>query len=169
MATGPNGVRPRQASTLYLRVPADDWNKVSLGYKTEFRLSGKAASYPHFLQIVLPTAVVAYMTRQSGDHAELLMVLEQSWVEPLGAISEESLKREGYPDMAHFRRYWTTRTKARFRPLSKAQVFRVRNLLDGDRELLGGVLFDRLYGDYTGADTEPSLLSRRGALSAGLR
>jgi hypothetical protein len=167
VATGPDLVQPKQASTLYLRVPADDWANVKQGYKTEFRM--KPAKGIAFLRVLLPTPVVAYMTTRGGRHEKAMMVVTDSWVEPLGAITADSLEREGYPDMAHFRRYWTARTNQRFMPLMNVQVFRVRRFETEDREALGAILLDRLYGEYTGANTERSELSRRRPLSESLR
>jgi hypothetical protein len=149
-------------------VPAEDWPAVKTGHKREFR---SRAVLPHLLADgVVPTAVVAYMTRRvSGQHERKLMVLERSWREPLAAISEDSIKAEGFPDMAHFRRYWTSRTKTRFRPLDMVQVFNVRPFTDDDIAVVGAVLFRRLYGEFTGAGTESTLLSRRSAIPASLR
>jgi hypothetical protein len=171
VATGPDFVQPKQASTLYLRVPADDWASVKQGYKSEFRM--KTGKGIQFLRILLPTPVVAYMTTRSGlkagRHDKVMMVVTDSWTEPLGAISADSLEREGFPDMAHFRRYWTGRTNQRFMPLMSIQVFRVRRYTPEDREALGAILLDRLYGEYTGANTERSLVSQRGPVSESLR
>lgn len=140
------------------------------GYKTEFRLNGRNGSYPVLLQIQLPTAVVGYMSRRATDeHERHLLVLEDSWTEPLGAISPDSLEREGFADFAHFRRYWTGRTKTRFRPLGRVQVFRVRPFTPDDIAVVGAVLFNRLYGEFTGAGTERNVLPRRGPMAEGLR
>jgi hypothetical protein len=48
-----------------------------------------------------------------GGHDAALMVLERCWREPVGAISDESLLREGYATFADFRRYYKLRTTAR--------------------------------------------------------
>lgn len=77
-----------------------------------------------------------------------LMVLERTWREPLGAISSESLEREGFESIAHFRRYWMGRQKQRFRPLLEVQVYRVRPFTETDREALGLALLDKLYGEH---------------------
>lgn len=76
------------------------------------------------------------------------MVLEETWREPLGAITAESLEREGFPDMAHFRRYWMQREKRRFALTRMVQVFRVRPVRAGDEEAMGLALIERLYGDW---------------------
>lgn len=170
MAAGSQGFERRSASTQFLRVPARDWTAVKGGFKTEWRMryGGEAAGNVQFLRILLPTPVVAYMTR--GDqHENKMMVLDECWVEPLGAISEESLRREGFASVAHFRRYWTDRTKLAYRPLERVQVFRVHEYTDAEREVLGGILLDRLFGEFTGASTEPEVLSRRSPLSTRVR
>lgn len=83
-----------------------------------------------------------------GNHDSRLFVLEDTWQEMLGAISEESLANEGFPDMAHFRRYWMRRSKRRFRPLDKVQVYRVRPMMKGDLDALGSALIYRLYQEH---------------------
>lgn len=151
-------------------MPLGDWSAVKLGYKTEFRLTGQGAMNLGARQASLPSPVVGYAYGRGTAMTETaLLVLEASWLEPVGAISDESLEREGFPSMAHFRRYWVGRTKKRFRPLVRVQVYRVRPYTPDDREMLGAVLFDWLYGEFTGADTEPGVLSRRGQMAAGLR
>jgi hypothetical protein len=154
-----------------LRVPVEDWSAVKRGTKTEFRLSGKGGSYPKLLDpAVHPTPVVGYKSRRMNpEHERCLLVLEASWMEPLAAISEESLQREGFEDMAHFRRYWITRTKTRFRALQNVQVFRVHPFTEDDLEVQSVAIFRRLYGEFTSVSTEPGVVSRRGPLPASLR
>lgn len=170
MPTGPQRYELKRAVTQFLRVPQHDWTAVKRGYKTEFRLAGgKADSYPRLLAVEFPTPVVAYVSRQNGMHEKIMLVLERSWVEPLGAISEESLQHEGFETIGHFRRYWTARTKMRFRPLQRVQVFRVRLYTPDDIEVLGAGLFRRLYGEFTGADSEPGVVPRRSPIPTGVR
>lgn len=133
--------------TTFLRVPSVDWNAVKRGLKSEFRMSGRAVT--QVWNLTCPTPVVAYTVNSRGEHQDpLLMVLERTWREPLGAISAESLEREGFPDMAHFRRYWMARQKSRFKPLLEVQVYRVRPFKPEDREPLGLALLDKLYGEH---------------------
>lgn len=98
--------------------------------------------------IKCPTPVVAYKVSRMGDPESDLMILEATWREPLGAISEESLQREGFPSVAHFRRYWMDRQKQRFKPLLEVQVYRVRPFTTADRESMGLALLDKLYGEH---------------------
>lgn len=140
---------PLRVSTRYLRVPAQDWLRIKRFEKTEFRLPPKGAGRMiEWHAIKYPTPVVLYSTRDDKRYNTLLVVLEEMVVEPLGAISPESLEREGYADLANFRRYWTTRTAERFRPLEKVYVFRIRPFGDGDSERLGAQIIEHLYGDF---------------------
>lgn len=146
MATSPKPFTQRRVSTAFLRVPSGDWAAVRRGFKSEFRATGRG--YPSFSSLEVPTPVVAYMTRTGHDHEGQLMVLERWWREPLGAISPESLQREGFESMAHFRRYWMGRTHKRFSPLTMVHVYRVRPFTIHDREPLAMALFDRLYAGW---------------------
>jgi hypothetical protein len=143
----PKPFTSHKAATVFLRVPHTDWAAIKRGSKTEFRTHG--LGYPALFNVKTPTAVVAYVMRGKPPRYEhCMLVLEETFREPLGAISPESLAREGFPDIAHFRRYWMGRTKLRFRPLSEVQAYRVRPYRQGDTAMLGLVLMERLYGDY---------------------
>lgn len=135
-----------QLRTVFLRVPTQDWLQVTRGVKTEFR-----AARGHQTQawaIKVPTPVVAYRVLRCEKHEAKLMVLEKTWREPLGAISEESLAREGYATFAEFRRYMRNRERRPFRPLQEVQVFQVRPWVEADRTDMASLLLDRLYGDF---------------------
>jgi hypothetical protein len=129
-----------------VRVAGDDWAKVKMGEKTEFRAS------PHYVSqvwnVVCPTPVVGYTQKRVGGYDSTLLVLEATWQEPVGAISEESLAREGFPDMAHFRRYWMSRTKKRFAPLQMVHVFQVRPMREEDHVTMGLQLLHKLYREH---------------------
>lgn len=155
-ADGSHGPRPftqRQASTIFLRVPTREWVDITRGIKTEFRATPNAVT--QVLNVEPPTPVVAYrVVRARGadsSHDSKLMMLEETWQEPLMAISEESLRREGHPDFAHFRRYWMRRTRRRFTPTRIVRVFRVRPWAEGDWEAGAEMLMNRLYGEFRGA------------------
>lgn len=139
--------RQVRAVTAFLRVPDPDWLAVKQGRKTEFRVTGKRAA--QFQADYLPTPVVAYAVR-GGQHDGQLMVLTESWREPLGNIAEneESLRREGYPDFAAFRRYWLIRTHRRFRPLDMCVAYRLRPFDADDYTDMGVRLLERLYGEH---------------------
>lgn len=148
---GPKPWRQHHLRTIFLRVPSEDWAAVKIGAKTEFRAAGGHAT--QLWQVKPPTPVVGYrVTNGRTDHESCMLVLEATWQEPLAAISEESLRREGFPDMAHFRRYWMGRTKKRFRPLAKVMVYRVRPFRYEDVTDLGGLLLRHLYEEHLDPD-----------------
>lgn len=132
--------------TKFLRVPPVDWAAVKHGSKTEFRMPG-SASLAHYWDIDVPTPVVAYTVR-SGLHYSHLMVLCRVWREPLGAISPESLEREGFTDINHFRRYWMSRTHRRFTPLTSVMAYTVAPLGEFDLPFLGVRMLMSLYREH---------------------
>ncbi len=136
-----------KVSTTFLRVPPVDWAAVKHGSKSEFRSVGTRA-VSQFKNLEPPTPVVAYVVKSLGQYDSQLMVLTAMWTEPLGAISAESLEAEGFPDIAHFRRYWMARTHRRFRPLTMVQVYRVRQYTDNDAVVMGVRLHNKLYRDH---------------------
>ncbi len=146
-ATGGSSPQPwsqYEAKTLFLRVPSVDWAAVKLGSKTEFRVAGRASLAQ---TVYTPTPVLAYTVR-SGLHDSKLMVLTAVWREPLGAITPEGLAAEGFPDFAHFRRYWMTRTHRRFTPLTSILAYRLRQWTDHDAADLGEKILRRLYREH---------------------
>jgi hypothetical protein len=152
-SAGSHGPRPytqRRASTVFLRIPAIDWVPVTHGSKTEFRATPNAVTQA--LALEPPTPVVAYrvqpLTSGKSDHDHRLMVMTETWQEPLGAISPESLEREGHADFAHFRRYWMQRTRRRFRPMQMVRVFRVRPFGGQDWDDFAARLMRKLYGEF---------------------
>lgn len=133
--------------TIFLRVPEGDWLRVKQGSKTEFRASGRAATKVQWIKT--PTPVVAYaLSNERTDHRSQLMVLEECWKEELRAISDESLRREGFPDFASFRRYWKIRTKRPFRPLAEVWAYRLRRWQPSDTVNMGTWMVERLYGEH---------------------
>lgn len=153
-ARGPKPYRKRQLSTLFLRVPAIDWPMVKRGYKTEFRASS-GPDKSQFWNVGLPAPVVAYTLDSRGEYDCQLMVLERCWLEPLGAISAESLTREGFTSLAEYRRYWMRREHKRFQPTRQTLVYRVRPWGGtDDEESFAALLLGRLYGDFI-PDWEP--------------
>ena len=74
-------------------------------------------------------------------------MLEECWSEPLGAISGESLTREGFDSMADFRAYWRRRYRD-FKPLTTVQVFRLRPWREDDVDELARKLLGELYGTW---------------------
>lgn len=149
-ADGSHGPRPftqRRVSTTFLRVPVRDWPAVKRGYKTEFRAGTGKNAVPQLFGITTPIPVVAYAIR-NGRHDAQLMVLEELWQEPLGAISPESLEREGFASLAEFRAYWTQREHKRFTPTRMVFAYRVRQWAPWDAGDLAPRLLDHLYGEF---------------------
>jgi len=142
---GPKPWKQRHAKTLFLRVPAADFPLVARGRKTEFRSASGMVSGLHFVEP--PTPVVAYMEKR-GKYESKLMVLEERRTEPLGAISEESLRNEGFATLAEFRRYWMRRERRRFRPTRDVVVYRVRPFEQSDAEWFARKLIEHLYGEW---------------------
>jgi hypothetical protein len=128
--------------TRFLPVFEEDWLAVTRGSKTEYRL-------PFFLtHLMCPSLAVAWRRRPQGDPDRALVVIEEAWREPVGAISPESLAREGFPALDHFRRYWMRRSGERFKPLSEVQVVRIRPFEPDDAATTGLQLVRNLYGPY---------------------
>lgn len=149
-ADGSRGPRPytqRRLSTVFLRVPSRDWPAVKRGIKTEFRAGAGKGAVPQLFGVPTPIPVVAYAIRQ-GRHDARLMMLEQLWQEPLGAIGSESLQREGFKSLAEFRSYWMERERKRFTPTRNVFCYRVRPWHAGDVDHAGDRLLRHLYGDF---------------------
>lgn len=144
---GPKPYTQRRFSTVFLRVPARDWPQVRLGYKTEFRAGTGKNAVPQLFGVPTPIPAVAYAIR-NGRHESQLMVLEACWQEPLGAISPESLRREGFASLAEFRRYWMEREHKRFAPTRHVFAYRVRPFTAADVETSALRIFDHLYGAF---------------------
>ncbi len=145
-AHAPKPWKQRQARTIFLRVPASDWVRVSRGMKTEFCAASGACSALWNLEP--PTPVVAYRHTEALGYDSELMVLEEKWQEPLGAINATSLEREGFETLAEFRQYWCERERRRFAPMKMVTRYRVRPWNYSDTEEMAQVLLDRLYGDH---------------------
>lgn len=138
--------RITQLSTRYLRVPATDWSRVAVGTKTEIRHVAAYGSRMHG-SVEPPIPVIAYAVMHSGRR-EKLMVLEAMWREPLDALSDESLRREGHESLAEFRLAWKRRfQRGRWNPLTDVVVFRVRPWTEEDVADFGERFLRRLYLD----------------------
>jgi hypothetical protein len=149
MATTRRGPKPysqHQASTIFVRVPSDDWHAVKGGYKREFR--SRQSSLTAVQGLSLPLPCVGWRLHPQHGYDALLLVLEAVWREPLGAISEESIAAEGYATMADFRRAWIIREKRRFPLLASVTVHRVRPWRPEDGAAMGDALLRQLYGEF---------------------
>jgi hypothetical protein len=151
---GPKPFNQHQASTIFVRVPPDDWHAVKSGYKREIR--SRQSSVTALQGLSLPLPCVAWRLHPHHGYDALLMVLEAVWRESLGAISEESLANEGYATMAEFRRAWVIREKRRFPLLAPVTVHRVRPWSPDDGAAMGDSLLRQLYGEFTAEGSKPS-------------
>lgn len=150
-ADGSHGPKPwvkRTLSTVFVRVPLIDWPLVKRGMKTEFRASPGPLQVPQLWQVRTPRPVVAYAIDHQGGYEARLMQLESHWREPLGAISRESLEREGCQSLAEFRDYWMRREHRRFRPTRVVSVFRLRPATEEDLADFAQAAVETLYGDF---------------------
>lgn len=147
-ARGPKPYAQHRLSTVFLRVPLLDWPAVKRGRKTEFRASsGPTKTQPWAVKT--PSPVVAYAVGRRGEHDCKLMVLERAWLEPLGAITPESLAAEGFASLAEYRRYWVQREHKRFQPTRQTIAYRIRDWRGAaDEELFARLLLGRLYGGF---------------------
>jgi hypothetical protein len=126
-------------------VPHADWAAVKNGLKTEFRASANALT--RAVEVHVPALVVAW-TRSQGVYESKLMVLEETFREPLMGMSAESLKREGFETFAQFRRYYVHRNRRLFEPMREVQAYRLRPYERGDLASVGLELVERLYQEH---------------------
>ena len=154
MAQAPHRPRRSRVSTKFLRIPQVDWAAVVTGHKTELRrVHGKAFGErlhgPAPGCLVLPEVAVGWRkTRVPAGHEYRLLVIEEVWEEPLGAISPESLEREGCSSIEEFRRYWNGRERHPFPPLATAVAWRFHPLPESERADAANRIFQRLYGRF---------------------
>jgi hypothetical protein len=139
-------------STVYLRIARVDWPAISTGTKTEYRAAGRYALLT--AQLNLPIPVVGYTLWDHQPPSARLLVLEHGGLERLGAISEESLAREGFwtgdrrESYSAFRRYWKGRHNGEFKPVSQVWAYRLRPFTEADVDEHARRLFDHLYGAH---------------------
>lgn len=139
-----------QLRTVFLRVPAGDWQDVSRGRIEEFRAA--IGNAPQLWHVPVPTLAVCYRRTRTAFDFRLMKLLEVR-TEMLGAITEEGLARTGYRGKDAYDRFvrdWTLREKRRFEPQRKVQVFRVTpfEFTYDELERLGYVVIDHLYRDF---------------------
>lgn len=148
---GPKPYKRTLTSTLFLRVPVSEWGLVKRGAKREFRAApGIQSQLQH---VELPMPVVGYAVDRHGRHDGRLMILESMWIEPLGAITPDSLAAEGCKSLAEFRRRWILTHRKRFTPTRRIAVFVVRPWRKGvDERVMADRLLEHLYGEWVGDD-----------------
>lgn len=138
----------RRTSTRFLRVAGVDFIPVTRGLKREYRSGHGKGRQSMLFNASTPTPVVVYTIRPGGRYQHALMVLEAVRVEMLGAITEQSLRREGCATIDEFRRYWMAREHRRFTPTRKVLVHELRPWRAGDEEELGYALLEHLYREF---------------------
>lgn len=143
---GPRPYTQRQTSTVFVRVPRAEWAPLTVGVKREFRAAG--GKHSALWNVHLPSPAVAYTINSFGTYDSSMMVLEDVWREPLGAISSASLAAEGFDSIGEFRRHWMEREHSRFLPLRMTTVYRMRPWTEDDDREMARVLLGRLYGDF---------------------
>ena len=151
---GPKPYEQKQASTIFLRVPAADWAAVKQGRKTEFR--GQPGMVSGLKWVEPPTPVVAYSYSRTRGYDQQLMVLEDRYTEPLMGITPEALAREGFPDVAHFRRYMMQREGKRFSPTLEVTAYVLRAFTEADVTTFSRRLLEHLYGAFLPAPLRPT-------------
>lgn len=139
--------RQRKAATIFLRVPPGDWPAVKYGHKSEFR-TGVRGHMEQAWKLKPPCPAVCYTLSPVTGYDARLMLLEDFYREPLGAISEDSLRREGFASLAEFRRYFMERERRHFTPTRMICVFRVRPWRSSDAEPMAMRFLERLYGEW---------------------
>jgi hypothetical protein len=150
---GPRPFKQRRASTLFVRVPSSEWPEVKRGLKREFRaLSGHVSA---LWNVEPPTPIVAYRINGHGEYDARLMVLEDLWREPLGAISPESLAAEGCESLHEFKRAWLVRRKRYFNVLAQTTVYRLRPWGPKDEREMADRILQGLYGEFVPASNGP--------------
>lgn len=148
----PRDLLRRDTRNTRLHVPRVDWTEIRVGQKREFRNYGSRI----FNGLEFPTPAIGYCAKPWWTPADrtdnidtCLLTVEESWVEPLGAISPASLEREGFATISDFRRYFAERYPAGgFRPLAKVVVYVVHPTTAEEAEEFGRDLWRKMYGQF---------------------
>lgn len=136
----------------HLQIPVADFGRIAAGRKLELRHAGGRLRPEH---VTCPQPIVGWAVR-GGETKRALLVLEECWTEPLGAISPPSLEAEGFANLQEFRLYWRQRT-GKFRPLDTVVCYRLRPFAEDDLSGLWLDIFERLFGEV--APWAPSVAS----------
>lgn len=143
MATAPSKSFTRhKASTIFVRVHADDWPYVKRGMRTTF-ISSKVQPIG-VRERKLPTPVVAFTSRR-GIFDARLMILRAVQVETLGAVDPVAL---GFESMAEFRRYYMRRERKKFPPGRTVHIYTVSEVTEEALTECGTALIEHLYGEF---------------------
>lgn len=132
-----------------------DWIAVISGEKTEWRLYGNA----NFIEkMVFPSPIVVYSPSAADPMIPYtaLLTLEEMWREPIAAITDESLRREGFTahddrrdNFADFRNYIAARyPNGGFRPIANVVCRRVHPMTADERTEFMERHWHHLYGRW---------------------
>jgi hypothetical protein len=131
---------------VFVRVPRAEWAAVTCGSKREFRAA--CGKHSALWNVKVPTPAIAYTVSTLGEYASMIMVLEDVWREPLGAISPISLAAEGFESISEFRRHWIEREHRPFPPLRVTTVYRLRPWTAADDIEMADAVLRHLYGEH---------------------
>lgn len=147
----------RHTSNLLVKVSPIDWDFVALGAKQMFRFyDGRGSVIPRETPCPRPcllysvTHTGSYKTGNRAAHWEhclgtLLSVSRQ----PLGAISDADIRKEGFANIHEFRAYWSRKyTKRGWRPWDEVTVVECRPLQPGEYANAAMRVFEQLYGEW---------------------
>lgn len=126
-------------------VPRRELAELRRGTRTEVRVRDKRRRPTNAL--VVPCPIVLYSwseIRTEPDRA--LLVLERAWEEPMGAISPESVRAEGFETLKEYRRYWIEERGQFWRPLDVVRCYRFR--IPESLDELADMLLEQLYGEH---------------------
>lgn len=116
-----------------LQIPDTDWSAVCAGSKRQLRCyrPGRDDDRDE------PEPCIFWSPAPFHDTVRAVLgVVEWRRREPLGAISAESLRQEGFDTLAEFRTYFIGRHPQRaFRPLDSVMAYAIRPWQDGDEVL----------------------------------
>ncbi|MDQ1584509.1 MAG: hypothetical protein QOF36_2563 [Microbacteriaceae bacterium] len=129
-------------TTLIVRPHPSDWLPLKYGKVTEFR------THQGFPDRIYPPSPMVLWRRIGGRVETMLWVVEEAWREPLGAISDESLRRIGCASPSEFRERWVAARATYFDATKNVNVFRGRPYRDTDRDSLADKLLETLYGAF---------------------
>jgi hypothetical protein len=140
----PYAVLRRATGNVRIPVPRVDWSRVRCGEKRVWR------TYSLGTYKLIPCPAVIYSVHPTtGKIDTALVMVTETWVEMLGAVSDEAIAEEGFDSRAEFKRYFAERyPRMGYRPLNKVQCFRVRPLEPEDVEAWKDAVWERLYGSF---------------------
>lgn len=152
----PSQKASRSITSAYRHSPAYvsrvDWLDVISGRKTEYRLIVPGGpGQPPLQPPKYPGPLIIYTEHAAipGELETALVTIEGKWSEPVGAITEESLAREGFASMSDYRRYMAARYPTLgYAPRMRCMVRRVHPMTDEERGEFQQWIWDKLFGRW---------------------